>query len=100
MSCLAIFRVARQACAGQHRIAVSREDRHAVPGTLALPDCTIAEGSKGLRGKCVLLGLEFLQTNDIWLSLDEPSHKVFQPLVDVVDKGDNLHVQSSTRTPL
>src|SRR5690348_8209291 len=84
VACLAIIRIARQACAGQHRIAVSREDRHSVPGTLALPDSTIAEGSKGLRGKCVLLGLEFLETNDIGLGFGEPSHEVLQPLVDII----------------
>jgi hypothetical protein len=95
---LAILRIARQARAGQHRIAVSREDRHAVPGTLALPDCAIAERSKGMRGKFSLLGLEFLQANDVWFSFGEPSHQVFQPLVDVVDvEGDNL--QPAVLTP-
>ena len=40
----------------------------------------------------MLLGLEFLEANYIWLSFFEPGHEVFQPLIDVVDiEGDDLH---------
>ena len=43
----------------------AREDRYAVPGTLALPNCAIAEGPKSMRGKRPLLGVELLQADDI-----------------------------------
>src|SRR5207249_12097593 len=65
---LAIFRIARQACAGQHRGVVSRENGHAVPGTLPLPDCLVPKTLKGTHGKRSRLGLEFLETNHIRLS--------------------------------
>ncbi len=61
------------------------QDRHAVPGTLALPNCAITERSKGIRWKCPLLGFEFLEANNVWLCFAQPSHQVIQPLVDVVD---------------
>jgi hypothetical protein len=48
---------------------VSRENGHAVPGTLPFPDCFIPEGSKGVHGKGFLLRLEFLETNHVRLSL-------------------------------
>ena len=39
-----------------------------------------------------MLGLELLEANDIWLSFVEPSHEVFQPLVDVIDiEASDLH---------
>src|SRR5205823_7206736 len=73
-------------------IIISREDCHAVPGTLALPDSAIAEGSKQVRGKSLIFGLKLLEANDIWLSFVEPSHEVFQPLVDVIDiEASDLH---------
>src|SRR5882672_11447233 len=44
---LVIFRISRQTCAGQHGSVVSRENRHAVPGTLPVPDCFVPESSQG-----------------------------------------------------
>jgi hypothetical protein len=72
---------------------VSREDRHAVPRTLALPDCTIAKASKGICRKRPLLGLELLEANDVWLRFGEESHEVVQAFVDVVDvESDDLQI--------
>jgi hypothetical protein len=64
---------------------IPTENRHAVPGTFALPNCAITQRSKGIRWKCPLLSFKFLETNDVWLCFAEPSHQVIQPLVDVVD---------------
>src|SRR3984957_3140071 len=72
---LVIFRISRQGCAGQHGSLVSRENGHAVPGTLPLPDCFVPESSKGIRGKGSLLRLELLETNHVRLSFSEPSQE-------------------------
>ena len=80
---------------------VSREDRHAVPGTLALPDCTIAKTSKGICRKCPLLGLELLEANNVWLRFGEPSHEVVQAFVDVVDvESDDLQSPGLNLQPI
>jgi hypothetical protein len=63
-----IFRISRQACAGQYGDVVSRENGHAVPGTLPLPDCFVPDSPKGIHGKGFLLCLELLETNYVWLS--------------------------------
>ena len=98
---LAILRITGQARPSQHRIVAPREDRHAVPGTLALPDCTIAKGSKGLCRKRPLLGLELLDANDVWLGFGEPSHEVVQALVDVVNvESDDLQSSGLNLKPI
>ena len=75
------------------------EDRHAVPGTLALPDCTIAKGSKGMCRKRQLVGLELLEANDVWLRFGEPIHEIIQAFVDVVDvKSDETSTSSPQST--
>jgi hypothetical protein len=80
---------------------VSSEDRHAVPGTLALPDCTIAKSSKRICRKCPLLGLELLEANDVWLRFGEPSHEVVQASVDVVDvESDDLQSPGLNLQPI
>src|ERR1700676_2445110 len=85
IACLAIFRIPRQARSRQHRIALPRQDRYAVPGTFAYPDPTIAQVTKGTCRKCSLLCLEFLEANDVGLRPCEPRREIVQPLVDVVD---------------
>src|SRR5258708_37539147 len=65
---LVIFRITRQACAGQHGSVVSRENGHAVPGTLPLPGGFVPESSKGIHGTGSLLRLELLETNHVRLS--------------------------------
>jgi hypothetical protein len=77
---------------------VSSEDRHAVPGTLALPDRTIAKGSKGMCRKRQLLGLELLEANDVWLRFSEPSHEVVQAFVDV--ESDDLQSPGLNLQPI
>src|SRR5205814_7463900 len=47
IACLAIVRIPRQAGSGQHRVAIPRQDRNAVPGAFAKPDSAIAEVAKG-----------------------------------------------------
>jgi hypothetical protein len=80
---------------------VSSEDRHAVPGTLALPDRTISKGSKSVCRKCPLLGLEFLEADDVWLRFGEPSHEVVQAFVDVVDvESDDLQSPGLNLQPI
>ncbi len=70
----------------------SRQGRHAVPGTLPLPNCFVAEGPKVTHGKRSLLGFEFLEANDFWSSFGEPSQKILQPFINVVDiESGNLH---------
>ena len=64
---LMILGVSRQACAGQHGKVVSRENGHAVPGTLPLPNCFIPNVSKGRHRKGTLLHLQLLETNDVRL---------------------------------
>jgi len=44
---------------------VSRENGHAVPGALPLPDRFVPESPKGIHGKGFLLCLEFLETNHV-----------------------------------
>src|SRR6202040_2122983 len=53
-----IFRISRQTCASQHGNLVSRENRHSVPGALALPDRFVPKSPKGIHGKGSLLYLE------------------------------------------
>src|SRR5258707_15455243 len=65
---LAIFSIARQVCAGQHRSVIARENGHPVPGTLPLPDCFVPESSKGIHGKRSRFRLELLETNHVRLS--------------------------------
>src|SRR3984885_11453660 len=65
---LMIFRISRQACAGQYGNLVSRENGHTVPGALALPDCFVTESPKGIHGKGSLLRLELLETHHVRLS--------------------------------
>src|SRR4029077_1669360 len=65
---LMVFRISWQACAGQYGRVVPRENGHAVPGTLPLPNCFVPESSKGVDGKGCMLRLELLQTNHVRLS--------------------------------
>jgi hypothetical protein len=65
---LMILRISRQACASQHGNVVSRENGHAVPGALALPDCFVTESPKGIHGKRLLLCLELLETHHVRFS--------------------------------
>ncbi len=65
---LMIFRISRQTCASQHGILVSRENGHAVPGALSLPDCFVTESPKGIHGKGFLLCLELLEANYVRFS--------------------------------
>src|SRR5258708_5115790 len=89
---LVISRISRQACAGQHGSVVSRENCDAVPGTLPLPDCFVAESPKGIHGKGSLLSLELLETHHVRFSFGQPSQKVVEPLIDVVDvEGGDFH---------
>jgi hypothetical protein len=64
---------------------VSRENRHAIPGTLPLPDGAITQGPKRALRECPLLGFQFLEANNVWLCFAQPSHQVVQTRVDVVD---------------
>ncbi len=45
------FRISRQARARQHGNVVSRENGHAVPGALPLPDCFVPDSPQGIHGK-------------------------------------------------
>jgi hypothetical protein len=46
-----------------------------------------------MGGKRSVLGLEFLEADDVWLSFGEPSQKVLQPFIDVVDvEGGDFHL--------
>ena len=47
---------------------VSRENGHAVPGALPLPDCFVPESPKGIHGKGFLLCLELLETHHVRFS--------------------------------
>ncbi len=47
---------------------ISRENGHAVPGALPLPDCFVPESPKGIHGKCFLLCLELLETHHVRFS--------------------------------
>src|SRR5260370_28388894 len=98
---LVIFSISRQACAGQHGSVVSRENGHAIPGTLSLPDCFVPESSKGIHGKGSLLRLELLETNHVRLSFGQPSQEVIQPLIDVVNvEGRDSQQTQSLSLPL
>jgi hypothetical protein len=51
--------------------------------------------------KCLLLGLELLEANDVWLRLGQPSHEVVQAFVDVVDvEGDDLQSPGLSLKPI
>ena len=62
---LMVFRISRQTCASQHGNVVSRENGHAVPRALPMPDRFVPESPKGVHGKCVLLCLELLETHHV-----------------------------------
>jgi len=82
---LAVLRITGQGGAGQYRIVIAREDCDAVPGTLALPDGTVAEGAKSLFRKGPVFGLEFLEADDVGLRSFEPGDEVAEAFRDVVD---------------
>jgi len=67
-----IFGISRQTGASQHGNAisldVSRENGHAVPGALPLPDRFVSESPKGIHWEGVLLCLELLETHHVRLS--------------------------------
>src|SRR5437879_9842631 len=65
---LVIFRISRQACAGQNWSVVSGENGYAVPGTLPLPDRFIPEISKGIDGKGPVFCLKLLEPNHVRFS--------------------------------
>jgi hypothetical protein len=65
---LMIFRISRQACAGQRLNVVSRENGHALPGTFPLPDPFMPESPKGIHGKGFLLCRELLETHHVGVS--------------------------------
>ena len=47
----------------------------------------------------MLLGLELLQTNDVWRSLGEPSRKILEAFIDVVDvESGDFHVECCGRS--
>jgi hypothetical protein len=80
---------------------VSRENRHAIPGTLALPDGAITQGPKRTLWECPLLGFQLLEANDVWLGFAQPSHQVVQTLVDVVDvESDDLQSPGLNLKPI
>ena len=62
------LRISRQTCASQDGNVVSRENGHAVPGALPLPDCFVTESPKGIHGEGFLLCLELLETNHVRFS--------------------------------
>jgi hypothetical protein len=47
---------------------LSRENGHAVPGMLPLPDCFVPESPNCIHGKGFLLRSEFLEANHVRLS--------------------------------
>ena len=69
---LRIGRIARQGRAGDDRLGLSRQDRHAVPAALAFPDGVVAQLGQRLGGEGALLGLELLQADDVRLGLGQP----------------------------
>ena len=93
-SSLLIFRISRQTCASQHGNVVSRENGHAVPGALPLPDCFVTKSPKSIHGKGFLLCLELLETHHFRFSFGQPSQEVVEPLIDVVnvEGGDSQQV--------
>jgi hypothetical protein len=60
-----IVGIARQAAAGLHRLGAAREDRHAVPALLPMPDGTVTGRAERGRREFVIGCLEFLQTDDV-----------------------------------
>jgi hypothetical protein len=60
---------------------VSRENCHAVPGTLPLPDRFAPESSKGIRGKGSVLRLELLETDHVRLSLANQAKRLSSRLL-------------------
>jgi hypothetical protein len=85
IACLVIVRIPRQAGSRQHRIALAREDRYAIPGTFAQPDSAVSEVTKAACRKCSLLHLQLLEANNVGLRLREPRREIVQALVDIVD---------------
>ena len=77
--------VARQAAAGLDRLGASREDGHAVPAFLAVPNCTVAGlADRGFR-EPLARGLEFLQADHVRQGVGQPAQQHWQAPVDAVD---------------
>jgi hypothetical protein len=92
ISALLVLRIARQQRPGQHRLGIPCKDGHAVPRLPFSPDAAVAKLNKLVCRKGPISALQLLQTNHVRLSSPQPSQKVWQPPIDVVDvEGGDLH---------
>src|SRR5690606_17510218 len=87
-----VFRVAGQPAPGLDGIDAARQNGHAVPALLAVPDGAVAGFADGVDGEFLLRRLQFLQAGDVGPGLLQPAQQHGQPAVDAVDVvGGDLH---------
>jgi hypothetical protein len=79
-----VARIARQASAGQLRLAAARQDRHTVPALLPVPN-RIVPGRADRRGRKFVVGrLQLLQAGDIGCRLPQPRQQVGEAPIDAL----------------
>src|SRR5205823_2918038 len=87
-----VLRVSRQHTSSFERLCSPREDRHAVPAFLAVPDEPVSCIAYLSLGKALLWNLQFLKTNNIGMRLFQPVQESRQSRSDAVDVvGGDLH---------
>jgi hypothetical protein len=73
VAAMAVVGVAGEPSSGFARHLIAGEDRHAIPGFLAVPDSTVPGTLNLAAGKPLVRRLQFLQTDDIRLCLGKPA---------------------------
>jgi hypothetical protein len=85
IAALLILGVAGQAARHLLRLGAARQDRHAVPALLAMPDGVIAGRLQLRLRKPLLRRFELLQAGDVRLLFFEPLQECRKPAGDAVD---------------
>src|SRR5262245_6297852 len=77
--------IARQAPPHFHRWYALRENRHAIPRSLAVPDRAVSNLAQRNGGKRVVGRFELLQAHDVRPFLRDPGNELTEATADAVD---------------
>jgi hypothetical protein len=87
-----IVGVTGQAATGLDGLRATREDRHAIPALLPMPDCAVTGGADSVDREFLIGRLQLLEAGDVRLGLPEPIQEDWQTCVDAVDiEGCDFH---------
>ncbi len=102
VAALLVAVVAGQPTPAFDRIGPARQDCHAVPRFLAVPDRAISGGTNGIGRKTGIGGLQFLQADDIRRLALEPFQQCRQAGANAIDieRGDFQHGDGRIGLPM